>query len=108
MPIITITFDHPRAVPPEYTIGERVAIIGYDCPPQEWLKGKVVGLSLEEIYERCWWYAIKLDAPRGYTEEYLASDLVPEIETARLQTEWEQGRPIFAEENSFLQIKLLD
>ena len=60
-----------------------------DCQPEAWAIGKVIGLQLEEIFAPRWWYICKLDSPLGLTEEYLDSDLVPEIEIPALQAEWD-------------------
>lgn len=88
MPLITITFDSSAPLP-KFNFGERVAQSD-ECPPCNWLIGKVVGLTIDESYDPTWYYSVKLDAPSGLTEEYLGDDLVPETEIPNLQAEWEQ------------------
>lgn len=90
MPLITISFDYPDAPLPQFKFGDAIAVTD-KCAPKDWLTGKVVGLILEE--ETCkprWWYAIKLNNPQGFTEEYLGDDLVLEEEISTLQFQWEQ------------------
>lgn len=90
MSLITITFDYPHAPLPQFKFGDRVALSD-DCPPCEWLTGKVVGLTIDESYEPHWYYSVKLDTPSGLTEEYLEDDLVPDKEIPVLQAKWESG-----------------
>ncbi len=87
MPLITITFNYPHAPLPKFKFGDRVALSD-DCPPCDWLTGKVVGLTLDESYDPTWYYSVKLDAPSGLTEEYLECALVPEKEIPVLQAGW--------------------
>ncbi len=90
MPMITISFNYPSAPLPRYKFGARVAVTS-DCPPCEWLTGKVVGLTLNENQQPYWWYySVKLDAPSGLTEEYGGDSLVPENQIHSLQLEWEK------------------
>ncbi len=49
-----------------------------ECPPNQRLTGKVVGLYLEEKLIPQWLYAVELDSPQGLVEEYFAEDLVLE------------------------------
>lgn len=90
MPMITISFNYPQAPLPRYKFGDRVAVTS-DCQPCDWLTGKIVGLILDENYQPCWYYSLKLDAPSGLTEEYLGDDLVSEKQIPVLQSEWEEG-----------------
>jgi len=94
MPIIAIAFNYPQASPPKYTIGDRVAITD-NCPPKDWLVGKVIGLSLEENDEIRWWYSVRLNSPTGFTEEYQDQDIVPETTISMLQAQWQQGEAIW-------------
>lgn len=89
MPLITITFDHPDAAQPRFSLMQRVAITD-DCAPKHWRVGLVIGITFQDTYHPGWWYSIKLDEPYGYTEEYLESDLVVETEITALQSQWEQ------------------
>lgn len=98
MPMITLIFNYPEAPLPQYKFGDRVAVTG-ECPPNEWLIGKIVGLTLHEAYEPIWYYSIKLDAPSGLTEEYQADDLVLETQIPVLQAEWEQQQADWRREN---------
>lgn len=90
MNTITISFNHPDVEAPKFNITARVATVD-DCQPEAWATGKVVGLHLEEwkYSPATWTYIVKLDSPLGYTEEYSASDLVPEDEIPSLQAQWD-------------------
>lgn len=89
MPMITISFNYPSAPLPRYKFGDRVAVRS-DCQPDEWLAGKVVGLTLNENQPPYWYYSVKLDTPCGLTEEHQSDDLVRESEIHGLQLEWEK------------------
>ena len=90
MNTITITFNHLTASTPAYSFGDRVAVAG-DCQPKQWPQGLVVGLCLEEKLIPQWFYAVRLDLPQGFVEEYHAHELVPESFIPTLQAEWEIG-----------------
>lgn len=98
MAMITISFNYPDTPLPKYKFGDRVAISDC-CQPSDWVCGKVIGMILEETYHPGWWYSVKLDAPAGYTEEYLESDLVAETEIATRQTEWEEEAALVVEDS---------
>ncbi len=95
MPMITLTFNYPQAPLPRYKFGDRVAVFS-DCPPTEWLTGKVVGLILNENQQPYWYYSVKLNTPCGLTEEYLGDDLVPESEILSLQIKREKDNCNYA------------
>ena len=98
--MITLTFNYPQAPLPRYKFGDRVAVKDC-CQPDQWVCGKVIGLIFEEHHSG-WWYSVKLDAPAGYTEEYIESDLVAETEIATRQTEWEEEAASVNEDNQKL------
>jgi len=87
---ITIAFTYPKAKPPKYKFGDRVAAID-QCQPEAWATGKIVGLCLEEykFSTTTWCYICKLDSPGGFTEEYSVDELVFESELPTLQAKWE-------------------
>lgn len=95
MPMITISFNYPDAPLPKYKFGDRVALSD-ECAPCNWLTGKIVGLTLDENYQPCWYYSLKLDVPSGLTEEYQGDDLVLESEIHSLQLEWEKDNCNYA------------
>ncbi len=101
MPKIVVTFNHPEAPLPSYKFGDRVAVTE-ECAPTNWLTGKVVGLTLDETYQPIWYFSVRLDAPSGLTEEYLADDLVLEEQISDLQTEWEANEAVWFKENSLV------
>lgn len=90
MHTITIAFTYPKAEPPKYKFGDRVAVID-QCQPEAWATGKIVGLCLEEykFSTTSWCYICKLDFPGGFTEEYSVDELVFESELPTLQAKWE-------------------
>lgn len=98
MPTIVLTFNYPEVPLPKYKFGDRVAVSDC-CQPSQWACGKVIGLIFEE-YHSGWWYSVKLDAPAGYTEEYIENDLVAETEIATRQTEWEEEEAALVVEDS--------
>ena len=83
---ITIKFTHPKIESPIYCFGDRVAMAG-DCQPNQWFTGKVVGLCLEEKLISQWLYAVQLDSPQGWVEEYHAEDLVLECNIPKEESE---------------------
>jgi hypothetical protein len=89
MKSITIKFNHPKAEPPKYTFGLRVAITS-SCQPKQWATGRITGLRLDDRSVNHWNYTVDLDSPQGYCEEYSQEDLVAENELLVRQQEWEE------------------
>ena len=79
MNTITIAFTHPKAPSPKYTFQERVALKS-NSKPQEWARGIITGLRLDDYSANTWNYTVVLDFPQGYCEELAEEDLVAEDE----------------------------
>lgn len=79
MNTITITFTYPKAPSPKYTFRERVALKS-NSKPQEWARGRITGLRLDDYSANTWNYTVVLDFPQGYCEELVEEDLVAEDE----------------------------
>lgn len=70
---------------PVHLIGDPVALI-CDCQPDEWARGTVVGLSLQDLK---WIYSVQLYHPVGFTEDCGESDLISIRAVPLLQSHWE-------------------
>ncbi|NHC35330.1 hypothetical protein QH73_0011780 [Scytonema millei VB511283] len=87
MNVTTIAFTSSTPEVPQYVFGDRVAVTD-TCEPQDWATGRVVGLRIDEVYQPGWWYTVQLDLPNGFAEEYIQTDLVPEVQISALQEQW--------------------
>jgi hypothetical protein len=74
---ITITITHPKITSPKYTFRERVALKS-NGKPQNWARGIITGLRLDDYSANTWNYTVVLDFPQGYCEELVEEDLVAE------------------------------
>ena len=46
-------------------------------------------ICIDGVHQPGWWYAVQLDTPQGFAEEYIQTDLVPEAQIPVLQSQWQ-------------------
>lgn len=88
MNVTTIAFTSSTPEAPQYVFGDRVAVTD-TCEPQYWATGRVIGICIDGVHQPGWWYAVQLDTPQGFAEEYIQTDLVPEAQIPVLQSQWQ-------------------